>query len=116
MPEDDDHLVVPGRKRDREVACTGAFRDRHSVHVHGPDAHGAELDARAWRRPLQPEPCRESQLRGRTKARLVPEADPPGARKGVGQSASDSDHQTREDEKRHGEREKAAGRRPPGDR
>ena len=116
MPEDDDHLVIPGRERDCEVACTGTFRDRLAVHVQGSGPHGAELDARAWRRPLQPEPRRESQLRGRTEARLVPEPDPPGARKGVGQAGSDSDHQTREDEKHHGEREKAARRRPPGDR
>jgi len=97
MPEDDDHLVIPGRKRDREVARAGTFRDRLAVHVHGPGPYGAELDAGAWRRPLQPEPCRESQLHGRTEARLVPEADPPGVRKGVGQAGSDSEHQTRED-------------------
>jgi hypothetical protein len=116
VPEDDEDLVVPGRERSREVAHTRALSNRHAVHEDRARAHGVQPEARARRRPRQPEPRHEGHVPGRPEACLIVETDPPGTREGVGKADPDGPGDAREDEKHRNDGEKVVRPRPCGDR
>src|ERR1039457_5910374 len=130
MPQENEELVVPGPKRDPEVAGPAAVSNRHAVHEQRARAHGADTDAAGGRRPghpefsragggrrrVEPEFSREGRGRGLSEARLRGETDPPGSGERVGETGPRGHGDAREDDKRGGVAEKAAWSSPPGGR
>lgn len=116
MLQNDEELVVPGGKRDREVSGPAPSSNRDAVHEQRARAHGADREAAVGRRMVQPESSGESHCRRLSEACLRGKTNPPGSGERVVETGPCGQGDPREDEKRGGQGEKAARRLPPGGR
>ena len=116
MVQDDEKLVVPGWERDREGTDPAALCDRHAVDEERARAHGADPEASAGRRLVQPKLGREGHVRGQSTARLGGVTDPPGSGERVGEAGNCGHGDAREDEKHGGVDEEVARGQPEGGR
>ena len=108
MPKENEKLVVPGGKRDREVAAPAPVSNRDAVHEERARADRADPEAARRRRLVQPESSRKGHGRRLSEARLRSRTDPPGRGERVGNTGPRGHGDAREGEKRGGVDEKTA--------